>query len=300
MRTDDGNIRMPLKRWEIGHGDAAYPECLARIKDAPKRLYGIGDSSLLAPGLAVIGARKSTPYGRAAAAMFAGWAAERGVTIVSGAAIGCDQAAHQAALAVHGPTVAVLGCGADIDYPRGASGLLDRVRREGCVVSELPWGSPPARWAFAKRNRIIAGLSHSVLVVEAAVPSGTFLTADCALAEGRDVFAVPGSIFAPECRGANRLIIQGASPVTEIADLSILLGIDASGEQGEFSVRTRSEVHAALAADPMRPDDLAVALGMDIVTVAVRVSELEQSGKVRRYPDGRYGVVVPARASRGP
>jgi len=278
-------------RWEIGLGQAGYPEYLSIIKDPPKRLYGIGDPGLLAPGLAVIGARKSTPYGRAAAGMFAGWAAERGVTIVSGAAIGCDQEAHRAALAAHGSTVAVLGCGADVDYPRGAFRLLERVRRVGCVVSELPWGSPPARWAFAKRNRIIAGLSHAVLVVEASVPSGTFLTADCALSEGRDVYAVPGSIFAPECRGANRLIIQGASPVTEISDLATLLGIDASGESGPVASRTRCQVLTALTANPARPDDLSAGLGIDIVTVAVRLSELEQSGRVRRYPDGRYGFV---------
>lgn len=223
--------------------------------------------------------------------MFAGWAAARGEVIVSGAAIGCDQEAHRAALTAEGHTVAVLGCGADIDYPRGAHGLLEVIRTQGCVVSELPWGTHPARWAFARRNRIIAGLAHAVLVVEAAVPSGTFLTADCALNEGREVWAVPGSIFAPECRGANRLIIQGASPVTEVSDLATLLGVDAAGESGPAAQEERDELLAALTANPMRPDDISCGLGIDIVTVAVRLSELESSGRVRRYPDGRYGHV---------
>lgn len=276
-------------RWEIALGDSAYPEQLARIGDPPKRLYGMGDPALLVPGLAVIGARKSTPYGRTAARLFAGWAAARGEVIVSGAAIGCDQEAHRAALDAEGSTVAVLGCGVDVDYPRGASRLLDEIRESGCVLSELPWGTNPARWAFARRNRLIAGLSRAVLVVEAAVPSGTFLTADCALGEGREVYAVPGSIFAPECRGANRLIIQGASPVTEVSDLATLLGIDASGEAGETAQKSRDEVLRAVIATPMRPDDISHDMGIDIITVAVRLSELEQCGIVRRYPDGRYG-----------
>ncbi len=276
--------------WEIALGDPDYPSWLAGVADPPKRLYGIGDHELLTEtGLAVIGARKSTPYGRGAARLFAGWAAGRGQTIISGAAIGCDQAAHSAALEVDGSTIAVLGCAADVDYPRGAARLLSDIRLRGCVISELPWGTQPARWAFAKRNRIIAGLSHAVLVVEAAVPSGTFLTADCALAEGREVFAVPGSIFAPECRGANRLIIQGASPVTEISDLSQLLGIDAAGEVGEIAVQTRDVILGAITANPMRPDDISHELGIDIVTVAVRLSELEHCKAIRRYPDGRYG-----------
>jgi len=279
------------ERWEIARHDSAYPETLAHISDPPKRLYGVGNPELLTPGLAVIGARKSTPYGRAAAHLFAGWAAARGQVIVSGAAMGCDQAAHRAALEVEGSTVAVLGCGADVDYPSGASSLLSTIRSDGCVVSELPWGTHPARWAFARRNRIIAGLARAVLVVEAAVPSGTFLTADCALSEGREVYAVPGSIFAPECRGANRLIIQGASPVTEVSDLATLMGIDASGETGEIARATRDEVLRAITANPMRPDDISHEFEMDIVTVAVRLSELEQGGRVCRYPDGRYGLV---------
>ncbi|MDP2233857.1 MAG: DNA-processing protein DprA [Actinomycetota bacterium] len=287
----DATRSLGARRWELALDDSGYPDSLALIADPPKRLYGMGNPELLRPGLAVIGARKSTPYGRAAARLFAGWAAQRGEVIVSGAAIGCDQAAHRAALEAEGSTVAVLGCGADVDYPKGAHSLIEAIRQRGCVLSELPWGTHPARWAFAKRNRIIAGLSHAVLVVEASVPSGTFLTADFALSEGREVFAVPGSIFAPECRGANRLIIQGASPVTEISDLAALLGVDASEETGSIVTETRDEILAAITANPMRPDDISHDLGIDIVTVAIRLSELEHSGLAHRYPDARYGAI---------
>nr|MDA3937677.1 DNA-protecting protein DprA [Actinomycetota bacterium] len=206
MRPDTG--------WELRVGDSGYPSCLLATPEPPKIIYGMGNPQLLTPGLAVIGARKSTPYGRTCAHLFAGWAASRGIIIISGAAIGCDQAAHRAALEADGPTVAVLGCGADVDYPRDSSALLEQIRAKGAVISEQPWGCTPRRWAFSRRNRIIAGLATSVLVVEASLPSGTFSTADHALEASRDVLVVPGSILAPECRGSNRLLVQGAIPVT--------------------------------------------------------------------------------------
>ncbi len=211
---------------EIRLGSDEYPEQLANITDPPETLYCVGDTALLAPGLAVIGSRKATPYGLGAARLFAGWAAARNITVCSGAAIGCDQEAHRAALAAKGHTVAVLACGADEDYPRGAAELLDAIRRDGLVVSEQPWGTRPQRWMFAIRNRIIAGLSSAVLVVEARLPSGTFSTADYALAYGRDVLAVPGSIFAPECQGSNRLIRQGAPPITDVSELASELHLE--------------------------------------------------------------------------
>lgn len=275
-------------RFEIALGDPEYPACLLEIERPPRRLYGRGDPGLLGGGLGVIGARKATPYGLAAADLFAGWAASIGVPIVSGAAIGCDQAAHRAALRASGPTVAVLGTGADVPYPAGARELIERIVAHGCVVSEQPWGFPPQRWAFRERNRIIAGLSEALLVVEAAIPSGTFSTADFALAAGRSVFVVPGSIFSPESRGCNRLLQQGATPVSEVADLAGQLGLDGSGA-GSVCVESKDDVLRALLADPMRPDDLAHRLGLDIVTTAIRVGELELAGSIRKYPDGRYG-----------
>ena len=280
------------ERFEIREGDPAYPDQLAQTTDPPRTLYGIGDPSALAPGLAVVGARKATPYGLAAARLFAGWAAEKGVTIVSGGAIGCDQQAHRAAIERGGRTVAVLGCGADVDYPRGATELLDELRSGvfGCVISELPWGVPPARWAFARRNRIIAGLSEAVLVVEASLPSGTFSTADFALDAGRSVLVVPGSIFAPECRGSNRLLRQGATPITDVSDLASELGwLPTSAETPAPDPVGTDPLLAALRTDPMRPDDIARHLGMSIVEIARRIGALESQGVIARYPDGRYG-----------
>jgi len=285
------------ERFEIAHGDSGYPGALSETSFAPARLYGIGDPSALVTGFSVVGARKATPYGLQAADLFAGWAARSGYTIVSGGAIGCDQAAHRAALANRGSTVAVLGCGADVVYPRGATQLLDAIARVGAVVSEHPWGTPPAKWRFRTRNRLIAGLSAALLVVEAGLPSGTFATADYALDAGRDVLVVPGSIFAPECRGANRLLRQGAQPVTDVSELAAALA-DAlgppprdSGSQWSLDgvEPTSDVVLAAVRTSPMRPDDIARALSLDIVTVARRIGRLELEGAVIRGTDGRYG-----------
>jgi DNA processing protein len=277
-----------MNRFEISRDDGAYPPALQSTADPPEVLYGIGDPSILVtPGLAVIGARRATPYGLKCASIFGGWAAGVGVPVISGAALGCDQAAHRAAIDSDGATVAVLGCGADLDYPVRASSLLAQIRRDGVVVSELPWGAQPKRWTFARRNRIIAGLARAVLVVEASLPSGTFSTADRALEAGRDVFAVPGSVFAPECRGANRLIRQGASPIVDVDDLAHELGVAPSGSQPR-DVGTDPILRAALA-DPARPDDLAHDLGMSIIEVARAVSRHEREGALVKYTDGRYG-----------
>ncbi len=278
-----------MERTEVHLGSSGYPESLAWLENPPKTLYCMGDPALLhTQGLAVIGARKATPYGRAAARMLAGWAASRGVPVVSGAAIGCDQEAHHAALEHNGPTVAVLGCGADIDYPRNAAGLLDSIRRRGLVVSLEPWGTQPRRWKFIHRNHLIAGLSRAVLVVEASLPSGTFSTADFALECGKSVYAVPGSIFASESRGSNRLIRQGAAPITDVSDLASELEMSC-GEQLVLLECSGQPVLSALLAQPMRPDDLARELQSGIVEIARELGRLEREGVISRYPDGRYG-----------
>lgn len=288
-----------LPRFELELGEKGYPEQLACSPEPPKKLFGIGDPNALVPGLAVVGARKATPYGIKAARLFAGWAAHSGYSVVSGGAIGCDQVAHRAALDNGGVSVAVMAGGADVAYPKSAHELLGRIATDGAVVSEHPWGREPLRWMFRTRNRIIAGLSVAVLVTEAAVGSGTFSTAEYADDAGRDVLVVPGSIFAPECAGANRLIRQGAIAITEVDDLraalepalgpvkevtgetALLPGV--SGAQGD-------PLLAAVVANPQRPDDLARGLGLDIVTVARRLGRLEADGKIERYRDGRYGI----------
>ena len=199
-------------RFELALGEPGYPEQLAQSPDPPAVLYGIGDPAHLAPGLAVIGARKATPYGLQAARLFAGWAARAGYTVISGGAIGCDQAAHKAALANDAPTVAVLGCGADVVYPSNATDLLGAIARTGAIVSEQPWGTPPQRWTFRTRNRIIAGLSAGLLVLEAGLPSGTFSTADYALAAGRDVFVVRDRSSRPSAGARTACCIRARRP----------------------------------------------------------------------------------------
>jgi DNA processing protein len=289
-------------RFEVALGDSCYPAALAATEYAPARLYGIGDVLSLVVGFSVVGARRATPYGLQAAELFAGYAARAGYTVVSGGAIGCDQAAHRSALAHGGPSVAVLGCGADVVYPRSAAELLAEVAASGAVISEHPWGTPPAKWRFRTRNRIIAGLSGALLVVEAGLPSGTFVTADYALSAGRDVLVVPGSIFAPECRGANRLLRQGATPVTDVSELSLALEASlgppprAPGTLWSLdgASATADPVLAAIRTSHLRPDDIARALALDIVTVARRIGRLEMEGLVVRFPDGRYGA-TPAR-----
>jgi DNA processing protein len=287
-------VSATFARHELRRGDPAYPPFLESSPRPPEVLYVAGDPDRLRQGLAVVGARRATPYGLRCAKDFAGWAAGQGVTIISGAAYGCDQAAQDAAVEAGGASVAVLGCGADIDYPRSSSGLLSHLRARGAVVSELPWGQAPSRWAFPERNRLIAALASAVLIVEAGLPSGTFSTAEHAVEADREVWAVPGSIFAPECRGANRLIAQGCIAITDVSELAIALRCCGLLEQdsvrcGSVVVTSDDPVARALIADPMRPDDVARALTLDIVDVVRRIARLETAGLVARYRDGRYG-----------
>lgn len=279
---------MSQQRFVLKRGEPLYPELLESSVEPPPVLYGIGDPTALKPGVAVVGARRPTPYGVRCTRTFAGFLGAAGVTVVSGAAIGCDAEAHAAALAAGGGTVAVLGCGPDVDYPRRSARLLDELRVRFAVVSERPWGAEPTRWSFVRRNRIIAGLSSTVLVIEAGLPSGTFSTADAALDCGRDVFAVPGSIFSPESRGSNRLIRQGAQMITDVAELASALGIE--GGEGSMRGELEDPMLRALAADPMRPDDLARALDLDIVQTARALGALEAAGRVKRHSDGRYAI----------
>lgn len=290
----------PGRHFVLRVGEEGYPEQLTMTPRPPRTLYGIGDPAALGRGLAIIGSRKATPYGLGCATRFARRAAEEGVSVISGAAMGCDQAAQRAALAAGGSSVAVLGCGADVDYPARARDLLDALREGGgAVVSEFPWGMPPARGHFPARNRIIAGLASAVLVVEAALPSGTFSTADHALEAGRDVLAVPGSVFFSGSAGCNRLIRQGAAPVCCDEDLldslwaASLLGEDAPGRlhsiESAFAAPSTDPLLRALQADPATPDRLVLSLGLDAADVMRRIAMLESTGAIARYPDGRYG-----------
>ena len=303
-------MRLRGPRFELAPGDGAFPAALARVPDPPRRLYVVGDPAALQEGLAVVGARKATPYGTGCARRFAGAAARRGVVVISGGARGCDAAAHEAALAEGSPTVAFLGGGCDDPYPAAHGGLFQRiVDGGGAVASEQPWDRKPRPYMFRQRNRLIAGLARAVLIVEAGLPSGTFSTADEALAANRDVLVVPGAITAASSRGANRLIYQGATPVID----------DETFEDALFSLfgclkqetvpsveRTgapradepSNPVADALRAEPLSMEQLyAIAAsscgGEDARSwLMERLVEAELAGAVARHPDGRWGPAV--------
>lgn len=199
--------------------DDTYPPSLLDHPLPPPVLYSRGEIPQ-GPAVAIVGSRKMTPYGEQATRLFTRHLATAGVVIVSGFARGVDAVAHRAALdATGGRTLAVLGCGLDVDYPKGQRGLAADIASRGAVVSEFPLGSPPLKWHFPIRNRVIAALSTGTLVVEAAQRSGSLITAHLALELGRDVYAVPGSIFEPLCVGPNRLIADGAVPVLSPDDI---------------------------------------------------------------------------------
>lgn len=216
----DGRIKI------VTRADCCYPELLDTIGNPPAKLYYAGDISIVnMPCLAIVGSRKATPYGRWAAFNIAKHAAEHGVVIVSGMATGIDTCGHLGALEGGGKTISVLGCGPDICYPNKNKELMSRIERLGLILSEYPPGRKPAPWQFPARNRIISGLAYAVLVVEADLDSGSLITAGNALEQGREVFAVPGNINSIYSRGTNKLIQDGATPLTSIDDILDLLSI---------------------------------------------------------------------------
>ena len=202
---------------ELLPSSADWPVGLAELTHPPEKLYLIGNPDALSqPAIAIVGSRKATPYGLICAQRFARRAAFQGLTVVSGGAVGCDQAAHQGALELESQTIVVLGCGADVVYPNKAKPLFEQILANGgLIVSELPWGAPPASWAFVKRNRLIAALAEATLIIEAGIPSGTFSTADATLALGRELLVVPGSILSKQSAGCNYLLSQGAWPIID-------------------------------------------------------------------------------------
>ena len=195
--------------------DTAFPSRLRNIDDGPVLLYyrGIFPDPDAQPMIAMVGTRKATPYGLRIARSMAEQIAACGGLVVSGGAAGVDAAAMESALDAGFFTVGVLGCGVDVVYPVSNRPLFDRVVAKGCLISEYPPGTKPEHWHFPQRNRIISGISHGVLVVEAPRKSGALITARCALEQGRDVFVVPGNIDSAACEGSNSLLMEGAQPV---------------------------------------------------------------------------------------
>jgi DNA processing protein len=251
------------------------PPLLRAIHDPPRRLYlrGAADADLLArPAVAIVGARACSVYGEQVARRLGRELAEAGVVVVSGLARGVDGAAHRGALETDGHTVAVLGCGIDRDYPAGHAWLARKIADRSLLVSEYEPGVAPAPWRFPARNRIVAGLCIATVVVEARERSGALITADFALEEGREVFAVPGEITSPLSGGTNALLRLGATPLTRTTDVFEALGLEVEDRPVPR--------HPLLELLPATADELVRVTGRGAGDVAAALAELELSGLV--------------------
>ena len=295
-------------------GDASYPQSLLQMEDPPLLLYAMGAPQAWQPDglancasrcLAVVGSRNPTQQGLANARQFSQTLAQAGLTIVSGLALGVDGAAHEGALsgAAAGQlaTLAVVGTGLDRVYPRQHRDLAHRIAQHGVMLSEYPLGTPPLAANFPRRNRIIAGLSHGTLVVEAALQSGSLITARLASEQGKDVFAIPGSIHSTQARGCHALIKQGAKLVESAQDVleempQVALSLAPSqliagspmdtGAEGDSD--PNDPLLEALGYDPMGLDALQARTGLDTPRLQARLMELEIHGLVARLPGGLF------------
>jgi DNA processing protein len=274
----------------LRRGDSAYPPLLRQLYDPPLQLYLRGDAApelLARPSVAIVGARSCSAYGAEVARGLGRELAAAGVVVVSGLARGIDGEAHRGALEAQGPTVAVLGCGIDRDYPRSHEELARRVAEAGLIVSEYPPGVEPAPWRFPARNRVIAGLCLATVVVEARERSGALITADFALELGRDVFAVPGEITAARSAGTNNLLRQGAAPLLGVDDVLQALGLERAPPPPIPASSAGEALLRMLAEEPRGADALARASGRTSAQVAAVLVELELAGLVSQA-DGVY------------
>lgn len=268
-----------------------YPSLLSAIVDPPPVLWCRGDPAhLLRTSVAIVGARSGSSYAQEVAARLAHDLAARGLVVTSGLARGVDAAAHRGALAGRGTTVAVLGCGADIVYPAEHTPLAGEIAGSGAVISEFAPGTQPLPRFFPRRNRVISGLSRAVIVIEAGEKSGSLITARCALEQGRDVLAVPGTVLSGRSKGSNALIRDGARLVESVDDVLEELGWAKAALSECTEVHTADDpVLAALTGgDPCDLDQISAVSGLPAATLLVRLCELELSGQVRRLPGGQF------------
>lgn len=293
LELDDGVV--------LPHDDERFPALLAEISEPPPLLFCRGDiAALLPPQIAIVGSRNASPAGLATARAFAADLAAAGFVITSGMALGIDAMAHEGALAAGGRTVAVLGCGADQIYPRRHARLAADIRAQGCIVSEFLPGTPPLAPHFPLRNRIISGLSLGVLVVEAAPDSGSLITARFAAEQGREVFAIPGSIHSPLARGCHQLIREGATLIETSAQLVDALSHFAilrtdreattHGSAGSAVALSPDEqrVMAMLSAVGNGIDELVLRSGMPAATVGALLTGLALRGQVHSLAGGMW------------
>ena len=303
----------PVQRRILALGDTHYPAGLLEMEDPPLLLYGMGAEAvwhtdvlqqLNTRGLAIVGSRNPTPQGLANAEQFAQALAQAGLTIVSGLALGVDGAAHAGALLGaadgHLATIAVVGTGLDRVYPAQHRQLAHRICARGLILSEYPLGTPPLSPHFPQRNRIISGLSRGTLVVEAALKSGSLITARLASEQGKDVFAIPGSIHSTQARGCHALIKQGAKLVENAQDIleefglqptedaSVLIAAHAHSTGAGGSFDADSALEQALGDDPVGLDALLARTGLDTAHLQAQLMAMELQGSVVRLPGGLF------------
>jgi DNA processing protein len=287
----------------LTQNDGAYPPYLLELPDPPVVLYLKGRPGLLAgPALAVVGSRNASVQGVADAEVFSRALSDAGLTIVSGLALGIDAAAHRGGLAGAASSIAVIGTGADIVYPRRNHALAHQLAEGGCIVSEYPLGTQACRANFPRRNRLISGLARGVLVIEAAAQSGSLITARLAAEQGRDVFAIPGSIHAALAKGCHALIKQGAKLVESANDILEEMNWPAPTIVTAASASPLAKAQAAAVAmfgddaalllalghHPAGADLLAERSGFDAARVMAGLSSLELAGLIERLPGGQF------------
>lgn len=283
--------------WVLTLADAAYPRALLEIADPPCVMYARGRRALLnSPALAIVGSRNASAQGLQNAESFARAFSAAGLTIVSGLALGIDAAAHRGALPEPGSTIAVLGTGIDMIYPRRNAALAEEIAERGLLLTEFPLGASPAAHHFPRRNRLISGLAQGCLVVEAALASGSLITARSAADQGREVFAIPGSIHSPLSKGCHALIKSGAKLVESAEDvLAELTGYRSSVREQPIASKRPEVDHGLLrhmGHDPVDVDSLCTRAAMPADQVAAELLLLELDGRVAALPGGFYQRLV--------
>ena len=295
----------PAHRAIVTLGDADYPAPLLQTADPPCLLYAMGLTDQLPQlqatrALAVVGSRNPTPQGRLNAQAFAKSLVQSGLTVISGLALGVDGAAHEGALEGAAPgqlgTIAVVGTGLDRVYPRQHLALAHQITQQGLILSEYPLGTPPLNAHFPRRNRIISGLCQGTLVVEAALESGSLITARQALEQGREVFAIPGSIHSPQSKGCHSLIRQGAKLVESAQDVLEELRLPDPFAQVPLALNTPAPAETGLLAllghDPTSLDALQARSGLPTADLQAELLDLELAGQVERLPGGLFQRLV--------
>jgi len=278
--------------------DTDYPQLLRSVPNAPPVLYVKGNVREEDQfSIAVVGTRKKTSYGKQVAAELARFLAENGITVVSGMARGIDSIAHRGALDAGGRTIAVLGCGLDITYPPENHQLSEEITRHGALISEFYPGTKPEAVNFPPRNRIISGLSRAVVVVEADERSGALITAKFAIEQARDVFAVPGSIYAPRSRGTNRLISDGAIPLLDYKDLLLVLNLEQTADFRYVQQSLPKNDIETLLLDtirdePLHIDEIKNKTGLSTDKVSASLTMMELKGFIRKTGNMTYQTIM--------